>query len=1010
MRLILFTLAILIVATARLQSAATAPGFTDQVRPILSHNCFKCHGPDDKARKSGLRLDMREGATAPAKSGDPAIVPHKPDASELIKRIFSTDTDEVMPPPDTKFVLTAEEKDILKRWIEAGAEYQQHWAFVKPVQVPLPIVESHGRPVTHPIDAFVVQKLNEKGLAVWRGGVPVTLVRRLYLDLIGLPPTTEDVDKFTRAYAEDRVSSIEHLVSTLLASPQYGERWARRWLDLARYADTNGYEKDRARSIWPWRDWVVKALNADMPFDEFTIEQLAGDMLPHATVEQRLATGFHRNTMLNEEGGIDPLEFRFHAMTDRVATTGTTWLGLTTGCAQCHTHKFDPISHREYYQLMAFLNNADEPDMELPEVSANTQDATNPERAAKLLADLPSRWPKDKGGAAGMEKAFVQWLCEQRAHAVEWHTLRPVEMKTNLPLLTLRDDGSILGSGDITKSDTYDLTFRSGLKNITAIRLEALPDESLPAHGPGLAYYEGPKGDFFMGEFQITAGGAPVKVARATEDYANNNFGGKRTEAVSAMAATDGDAQTGWSCAGRYGERHEAVFVFDKPIADASDLRVKMLFGRHYACSLGCFRISATTDARGADASKFDERTTALLHQPDALLSDSDRSVLREAFLLSAPEFEKEAQVIRKLRQRVEMNVTTLVMRERPASNPRPTFIHNRGEFTQPTDKVEPGVLAVLPPLPEGAPRNRLTFARWLVSPEHPLTARVAVNRAWEAFFGRGIVKTSQDFGYQGEMPSHPELLDWLAVEFMKEGWSLKKLHKLIVTSATYQQSSTVTPALLAKDAENKWLARAPRTRLEAEIVRDSVLKSTGLLCPKMGGPGVFPPQPDGVVDAAYGKFEWVPSKGEDRYRRAIYTFTKRTAPFAMYGTFDAPSGETCVARRDVSNTPLQALTLMNDVMLVEATQALGKRTAQQQGDTEARIVFMFRRVLSRTPNADEIAALKAFLEAQQQRFASKQLDAAAVSGSKDVGSVDHATWTLLARALFNLDEFVTRS
>jgi hypothetical protein len=417
-----------------------------------------------------------------------------------------------------------------------------------------------------------------------------------------------------------------------------------------------------------------------------------------------------------------------------------------------------------------------------------------------------------------------------------------------------------------------------------------------------------------------------------------------------------------------------------------------------------------TTDPRGAEATTFSAQAASLMHKsPDALTSE-ERAVLREAFLLSASEFEKEANVIRKLRQRASTSVTTLVMRERPAGNPRPTFIHNRGEFTQPTDRVEPDVLAVLPPLPEGAPHDRLTFARWLVSPGHPLTARVAVNRAWEAFFGRGIVKTSQDFGYQGDPPSHPELLDWLAVELMKQGWSMKKLHKLIVTSATYQQSSTVTPDLLAKDSENKWLARAPRPRLEAEIVRDSVLRAAGLLSPKMGGPGVFPPQPEGVVDVAYGKFDWVPSKGDDRYRRAIYTFTKRTAPFAMYGTFDAPSGETCVARRDVSNTPLQALTLMNDVMLVEATQALGKLTASQPGTSEGRITFMFRRVLARTPTADEITALKTFLEAQQQRLASKQLDATSVNGSKDAASVDQAAWTLLARALFNLDEFVTRS
>jgi hypothetical protein len=540
--------------------------------------------------------------------------------------------------------------------------------------------------------------------------------------------------------------------------------------------------------------------------------------------------------------------------------------------------------------------------------------------------------------------------------------------------------------------------------------LEALPDESLPGRGPGLAYYEGPKGDFFMGEFQITVDGGPIKVARATEDYANNNFGGKKSEAVSAMAATDGDAQTGWSCAGRFGERHEAVFVFDKPIENAAEFQVKMLFGRHYACSLGCFRISVTTDTRGAEASTFDEHVAGLIRKTPEALTTLERTTLREAFLLSAPEFEKEAQVIRKLRQSADADVTTLVMRERPTGNPRPTFIHNRGEFTQPTEKVGPGVLSVLPPLPEGMPPDRLTFARWLVSPDHPLTARVTVNRAWETFFGRGLVKTSQDFGYQGEAPTHPELLDWLAVDFVKQGWSLKKLHKLIVTSATYQQSSHVTAALLAKDSDNKWLARAPRPRLEAEIVRDSVLQSAGILSPKMGGPGVFPPQPDGVVDVAYGKFDWIASKGDDRYRRAIYTFTKRTAPFAMYGTFDAPSGETCVARRDVSNTPLQALTLMNDIMLVEAAQALGKLTAQRQGEPEARIEFMFRRVLARMPSASETAALKTFLNTQRQRLDSKELDAGIVSGSKDPGNLEHATWTLLARALFNLDEFVTRS
>jgi hypothetical protein len=840
-----------------------------------------------------------------------------------------------------------------------------------------------------------------------------TLIRRVSFDLIGLPPTPEEVAAFE---ADTAPSAYERLVDRLLASPKYGERWARRWLDLARYADTNGYEKDRNRNIWPYRDWVVRALNADMPFDQFTIEQIAGDLLPNATADQKIATGFHRNTMLNEEGGIDPLEFRFHAMTDRVATTGATWLGLTVGCAQCHTHKFDPILHREYYQFMAFMNNADEPELELTPANVEEQRKEREARAAKLLAELPSNWPLPKENGAGgatsdpakqraelLDQAFASWLESERARSVRWTILRPIEAKSNLPLLTVQPDSSVLASGDITKSDTYDLIFGGVPGAISAFRLEALPDDSLPAHGPGLAYYEGPKGDFFLGEFQVFADGKPISFARATESYSKNAMGGTP---ASARLATDGDPQTGWNCAGRMGEAHEAVFVLKEPV-HAEQLAAKMMFGRHYACSLGRFRISTTTDTRSADARGLGEEIEELLLIPDGELTPEKRSKLREAFLLNAPEVAEQAKKVRETRKPATYE-TTLVMRQRPPQNPRPTFIHNRGEYTQPTDRVEPDVPAFLNPLPPGAPHDRLAFARWLASRDNPLTARVTVNRAWAAFFGRGIVKTTEDFGYQGDPPTHPELLDWLAVEFMNQGWSMKKLHRLIVTSAAYRQSSKMTPEMLAKDAEDRLLSRFPRIRLEAEMVRDGALQAAGLLSLKMGGPPVRPPQAEGVSEVAYGNPKWDASAGEDRYRRSLYTYVKRTAPFALYNTFDAPTGESCIPRRDVSNTPLQALTLLNDVTFIEAAQALGKLLVTQNGADDDRIAMAYERILCRKPRAGELPRLREFVQTQRGRFGNGELDPKAFAG-KDADA-ERAAWTALARALFNLDEAVTKS
>ena len=1167
-----------IVATAR----ADTPDFNRDVRPILSQNCFKCHGPDDKQRKAGLRLDSRAGAIVTLSAGHRAVVPGKPMASTLVKRVFSSGGDK-MPPAYANKVLTSEQKDILRRWVATGAAYKPHWAFVPPMQAPLPIVKQTAWP-RNPIDRFILSRLERAGLKPSAQADRFTLVRRVYLDLIGLPPTLSETADFIN---DTRPDAYERMVDKLLASPHYGERWARRWLDLARYADTNGFEKDRRRSVWPYRDWVIEALNKDMPFDRFTIEQLAGDMLPSATQDQRVATGFHRNTMLNEEGGIDPLEYRFYSMVDRVATTGVTWMGLTIGCAQCHTHKFDPITQREYYRTMACLDNADEVTIDVqradlaakrkqieaeaeerekhlaakfpvesklewklgriaevrtasgakatvlpdgsvlmsgvnPETDIYTITLANDEPADAVRLEVlpdpslgaggPGRTPHgnfvltrisplggpqhdpktptpphfiraeadhaqdgfpptaalDNAGGRGwaidgpgklgaahtatftmdhpvrftggsqwllrldqsygmhhtigrfrislgvsstlgdnrpiearrkeaLERRFAEWTKQQEAHSVLWRILRPTKTSSNLPLLTVEPDNSVFVSGDTTKRDVYDLSYQWPGAPITAIRLEALPDDRLPQHGPGRTYYEGGFGDFYLSEITLNSGGKPAKFASATQN------GG-----TSAAVAIDGDPLSGWGINGRQGESTTAVFRLAEPLK-ADNFAIQLLFERYFACALGKFRISVTTDPRQAQADLPPDVEDTLL-VPAEKRTDGQKAQLLAQFLRSAPELQPERDAIAMLRKQEPEYPSALVFRERTPDNPRLTFVHNRGEWLQTEERVAPGTPAVLPEPPAGTKLDRLEFAKWLVSANNPLTARVTMNRQWTAFFGRGIVKTTEDFGYQGSPPTHPELLDWLAVEFRRQAWSMKKMHRLIVTSATYRQSSRVTPDGLAKDPENLLLARAPRVRLEAEMLRDTALVAAGLLSEKIGGPSVFPPQPASVSsEGAYGALNWTVSPGEDRYRRGLYTFSKRTAPYAMFTTFDGPTGEVCVARREVSNTPMQALTLLNDQVFVEAAQALGKSIALLPGSDFDRLTILFQRCLTRQPSSQESALLLKFYGDQKARFEKKELDAAKVAGPGDGDVNARAAWTTTARSLLNLDEAVTK-
>lgn len=971
------------------------PDFAQDVRPILARYCFKCHGPDEKTQRADLRLDQRDAAVAKA------IVPGKPNDSELVRRILSNDPAETMPPPATKTSLSEAQKETLRRWIAAGAPYREHWAFVPPLAPTIPKTPNDAW-IRTPIDAFVLARLEEKGLKPSPPAEKATLLRRASFDLVGLPPTPEEVDGTLAAADFDR--AYEAFVDRLLVSPAYGERWARRWLDLARYADTNGYEKDRTRVIWPWRDWVIKALNADMPFDQFTLEQIAGDMLPGATPEQIVATGFHRNTMVNEEGGIDPLEFRYYAVVDRVNTTGTAWLGLTLSCAQCHTHKYDPLPQKEYYRFLALLNNADEPEYAIPNADAARKRLEAEKKIAALTAELPRRFP---GGEAAFDKHLADGLSAETPKARQWHILPLTKWTTNLPHLKTLPDGSILASGDQTKSDVYKLRFDSPLRGATALRLEVLPDPSLPANGPGRAYYEGPKGDFFLSEISIHVGGKPVKIASATHDYAKGGFGASKT---GAQYCFDGDANTGWSVNDRPGEAHQAVFVLDEPIDLVDGLSVDMLFERHYACGLGRFRVSATNDPRKAQASSHEAGLEAILAKPAEARSPDELAMLRSRFAQVAPQLAEARKAIAAIEQSIPPLQTTLVMRERPADNPRPTRIHHRGEFLQPKQQVEPGLFAALQRSPKDAPRDRLALARWLTAPENPLASRVVMNRHWQAFFGRGIVKTTEDFGLQGELPTHPELLDWLALEFQKQKWSQKKMHRLIVLSAVYRQSSQATADRLAKDPDNRWLSRAPRLRLEAEMVRDGVLHASGLLSPKMYGPSVFPPQPSSVTtDGVYGALAWKPSVGEDRYRRGLYTFLKRSIPYAMFATFDGVTGETCIARRDVSNTPLQALTMLNDEVVLEAAQHLGKRMAARPGTVEANAAVLFRRCLTRPPSPDEVRSMAAFHARQRERLRAGGLDAAKIAGVDGPDAASRAAWTLLARSVLNLDEMVTR-
>ena len=980
--------------------------FQNVIRPILVKNCFECHGPDEAARKADLRLDHSASAFE-LRDGVQAIAPGKPEESEILKRMTTLDPDDRMPPLDSHRSVTEAEIASIRQWIVEGAAYAEHWAFVPPQRSSIPSISDPDWAVNE-IDHFVLARLDEAGLEPNAPADRYALIRRVYLDLIGMLPSPSEVDLFVQ---DDKPNAYGRLVDRLLVSPQYGERWARAWLDLARYSDTNGYEKDRERSIWPYRDWVIKALNADIPYDQFSIEQLAGDMLPNATEQQRVATGFHRNTMLNEEGGIDPLEYRFYAMVDRVATTGTVWMGLTTGCAQCHSHKYDPISHTEYYGLMALLNNADEPDLILRSAEEEKRRVAREARLHQGMLKLRDEYPVPDGVDATasnrrlqFHEAFGEWGELARKKLVEWKPLRPSDWETNLGRLEVQEDLSIFASGDATKRDVYKLRFP--LDDVTfpivSLRLDALPDDRLPARGPGRAFYEGRKGDFFLSELVARVNGKELAFTSGSRSYGKISVGSGDGEAKNVL---DREGSTGWSTSGREGESHYLVLQLEEPLTGADVLEVELLFERHFVASLGRFRISVSGE-RG-EAVDVPETLEGVLSRDHVAWTDNENESLQRIFIRNTPVLAEARKALEPIRRSIDSYQTTMVMQERPGGHVRKSVRHHRGEYLSPREEVSPGVPLALA-RGKDIPRNRLEFARWLVSDRNPLVGRVTVNRAWRAFFGKGLLETSGDFGTQSNPPSHPQLLDWLAVEFMETGWSMKKLHRLIVMSQTYRQSVAIDEEKLRLDPENRLFTRGPRYRLDGEIVRDAVLSASGLMSDQMLGPSVRPPQPAAVTAFAYGNTSWKASKGADRFRRSLYTYNKRTAPFAAFTVFDAPSGENCTAKRNRSNTPLQALTMMNDEMFLEFARALALNVTRESSDDEARITAIVRRLTTRPPDPEETAWLLDYQRSQFSRLEAGELEAKSVLKDLEGGN-GLASWVMLSRAVMNLDETVTK-
>jgi hypothetical protein len=1059
--------------------------FTRDIRPILANNCLLCHGPDPKARKGDLRLDTREGAMADL-GGHAALVPGKPEASELVKRVTAADPEELMPPLKSGKKLSPREVELLRRWIAEGAVYSKHWAFVKPVRPALPAVKDAAW-VRNEVDRFVLARLEKEGLRPSPEADRSALARRLSLDLVGLPPDAAEVERFV---ADRDPEAVAAYVDRLLASPAFGERWAKMWLDLARYADSQGYAEDRPRVIWGFRDWVIRAFNENLPFDRFTVDQLAGDLLPGATEAQIHATAFHRNTLTNTEGGTDDEEFRNNAIVDRVNTTMQVWMGLTMACVQCHNHKYDPIYQEEYYQVFSFFNQTED------------NDAPDDRPTVPIFTDEQKRQKKDlEEGLARLEEEFRKPSPEIDAARKRWEGAlgRPLPWKP-------------AGGGDVGGGTSLKLAPEA--KFVAALRIEVEGKEpgltrvsaalsGGPSKAPAARFVRvelpGSQRYLHLAEVQVFSGGGNIapqgKAVQSSTDFdgpanlandgnTNGDYNAKSVthtkaednpwweidlgrlqpvERVAVWNRTDGGAPIlermkgvrlklldearkvveerkldahpnptwtlsfdgakelafrgayadsekspakgllegkGWS-AQADGKAHEVALILDRPAGGEIVLRLE---------AKSPVKVKVSVLEAAADA--------AVLEVPADVRAAAGKDAARvDAYYRTvAPELADlrgKLAAARKQVQDFKPLGTLPVLRELPEGRRRKTYIQLRGNFLARGAEVKEGVPAVLHPLPVGAPRSRLGFAQWLVSPENPLTARVAVNRLWEQVFGAGLMATSEDWGLRGEFPSHPELVEWLAVEYVESGWDTKRMLKLLATSAAYRQSSAVTPELLQKDPVNRLLTRGPRVRLSAEAVRDQALAVGGLLSRKIGGPSVYPVQPKTGLSAAFSSStDWEPSKGEDRHRRGIYTFWRRSVPYPSMATFDAPDRNVCTVKRVPTNTPLQALVTMNDPVYVEAAQSLARKAVAEGGKTDAeRIDWMFRRGLARPVRDAESKRLLALLAEAKSKYAADAAKAKAMAteplGPLPAGAdaAELAAWTVVGNVFLNLDE-----
>jgi hypothetical protein len=996
-------------------------------------------------QESGLRLDVKKRALEGGDNGT-VIKPGKSAESRLVLLVAGLDKETGPMPPEGKGKpLTPEQIGLLRGWIDQGASWPdagsgelsaRHWSFQKIVVAQIPVVNDPVWPAS-PIDRFILGRLEKERVAPSPAADKVTLVRRAFLDLVGLLPSPDEVREFVGNSEPD---AYERLIDRLLASPHYGERWGRHWLDQARYADSDGYEKDGKRPFaWRYRDWVIAALNADQPFDKFSIEQIAGDLLPGATQDQKIASGFHRNTLHNTEGGIDPEEDRVKKTVDRTNTFSTVWLGLTLGCAQCHTHKYDPITQREYYQMYAFFNSINEENIEAPTPEAAAKLAVDREQHAKKLGELRSALQAYEGGEYVKKQA--DWEIGALKNAVGWQTLEITTAKSKHgATLDVQPDKSLLVSGKNELSDVYTLEAEvKGNDKITAIRLEVLPHDKLPAKGSGRAE----NGNFVLSTFGLEARSVKepsasmqkIPLAKALADFS-------QSQCDVGQAINDNPADF-WAVVPNVGQRHVAVFELKEPFGQEGGTRLKVTLDQAYNMAephnLGHFRLSVTTAASPVPLEGLPQEVASALAIEAGQRTDAQRKQIGDYFKTIDAEYVKLKKGVADHDAKApkfpdDLRAQSVVELQKP----RVTNIHLRGDFLAKGDVVEAKTIAVLAsgksqsldthaqigPNDQGAdaPRSpsRLDLANWLVDPANPLPARVTVNRLWQQHFGRGLVATSDDFGKQGEKPSHPGLLDWLARDFVSSGWSMKRIHRQIVLTSTYQQSARTRRDLAERDPENILLARQLRRRVESEVIRDLALCASGLFASRVGGPSVRPPQPTEYATITYaGSANWPESKGADRYRRGLYTFFQRTSPYPMLMTFDTPDSNECAVRRTTSNTPLQALTLWNDPVFVEAAQSLGSRVVREipGGASDELVKRRAQRLveicLARQADSQEEAALIALYHQQLALCAKDSKAATALLGSQTPGAetpaAELAAWISVGRAILNLDEFITR-